>query len=143
MQTHTKVIQKLTSCHLLESGGGRNPFTSATVHELVEAGDLEKNIALFRKTYQSRLEVMNKALKEMLPSAEYILPHGGFFFWLRIRGQNTAELRQRAKDFKVDFRQGDLFSAQKGMLEYMRLCFAAYNENDIQKGVERLGRCLG
>jgi len=96
-----------------------------------------------QKTYQSRLNVMDKALNEMLPSAEYILPQGGFFFWLRIQGRNTAELRHRAKDFKVDFRQGELFSAQKGLQEYMRLCFAFYNKDDIQKGVERLGRCLG
>jgi DNA-binding transcriptional MocR family regulator len=143
VQTHKRVMKKLTSCGLLESGGGMNPFTSAIVHELVEAGDLDKNIALLRKIYQSRLEVMDKALKEMLPSVEYILPQGGFFFWLRIQGQNTAELRQRAKNFKVDFRHGALFSAQKGMQEYMRLCFAFYNEDDIQKGVERLGRCLG
>jgi DNA-binding transcriptional MocR family regulator len=143
VQTHKKIMKKLTSCGLIVSGGGMNPFTSAIVHELVEAGDLEKNIALLRKTYQSRLDVMDKALKEMLPSVEYILPQGGFFFWLRIQGQNTAELRQRAKDFKVDFRQGALFSAQKGMQEYMRLCFASYDEDDIRKGVERLGRCLG
>jgi len=143
VQTHKKVMKKLTSCGLLVSGGGMNPFTSAIVHELVEAGDLEKNIALLQKTYQSRLDVMDKALKEMLPSVEYILPQGGFFFWLRIQGQNTAELRQRAKDFKVDFRQGALFSAQKGLQEYMRLCFASYDEDDIRKGVERLGRCLG
>ncbi len=143
VQTHKRVMKKLTSCGLLESGGGMNPFTSAIVHELVEAGDLDKNIALLRKIYQSRLEVMDKALKEMLPSVEYILPQGGFFFWLRIQGQNTAELRQRAKNFKVDFRHGALFSAQKGMQEYMRLCFAFYNEDDIRKGVDRLGRCLG
>jgi len=143
VQTHKKIMRKLTSCGLLESGGGMNPFTSAIVNELVEAGDLDKNIALLQKTYQSRLNVMDKALNEMLPSAEYILPQGGFFFWLRIQGRNTAELRHRAKDFKVDFRQGELFSAQKGLQEYMRLCFAFYNEDDIQKGVERLGRCLG
>jgi len=46
-----------------------NPFTSAIVNELVEAGDLDKNIALLQKTYQSRLNVMDKALNEMLPSA--------------------------------------------------------------------------
>ena len=143
VQTHKTVMEKLTSCGLLDSGGGMNPFTSAIIHELIEAGDLEKNIALLQKTYQSRLNVMDTALKEMLPSVEYTLPQGGFFFWLRIQGQNTTELRQRAKDFKVDFRPGALFSAEKGMQEYMRLCFASYDEDGIQKGVERLGRCLG
>ncbi|MBT3321624.1 MAG: PLP-dependent aminotransferase family protein [Anaerolineae bacterium] len=142
IEAHPKVLKKLTSTGLLDSGGGMNPFTSSIVHELVESGDLEKNIALLRRTYQSRLIIMDKALKEMLPIAEYILPRGGFFFWGRIPGQNTSKLRKRAKDFKVDFRQGALFSANQGMTEYMRLCFAFYGEDEIIEGVRRLSRCI-
>ncbi|MBT3189778.1 MAG: PLP-dependent aminotransferase family protein [Anaerolineae bacterium] len=142
VQAHPKVLKKIMSAGLLDSGGGMNPFTSAIVHELVTSGDLEKNIALLRRTYHSRLNVMDKAIKEMLPSAEYTLPQGGFFFWVRIRGQNTTELRQHAKEFKVDFRQGVLFSANQGMTEYMRLCFAFYSEDEIIEGVERLSHCI-
>lgn len=142
IQTHKKIMRKLTTCGLMDSGGGMNPFTSAIIHEFVEARDLEKNISLLRETYAHRLEIMDAALKENLPSAEYTLPQGGFFFWVHIPGQDTAELRKEAKAFKVDFRQGSLFSAEKGMQEYMRLCFAFYDEDDIQEGVERLGQYL-
>ena len=141
VQAQSKVLKKITDSGLLDSGGGLNPFTSAIVHELVEAGDLGKNISLLQKTYASRLNVMDKALKEFLPSAEYILPQGGFFFWVRIPGRNTTTLRQKAKEFKVDFRQGALFSAQKGMQEYMRLCFAFYKEDEIREGIQRLATC--
>ena len=142
IHANQKIIQKLNSCGLIDSGGGMNPFTSAIIHELVEAGNLAKNIALLKETYASRLNVMDKVLKEFLPTAEYTLPEGGFFFWVRIPGQNTAALRQKAKEFKVDFRQGALFSAEKGMQEYMRLCFAFYGESDIQEGIERLATCI-
>ncbi|MCP4139170.1 MAG: PLP-dependent aminotransferase family protein [Chloroflexi bacterium] len=142
IHAHQKIIHKLNSCGLIDSGGGMNPFTSAIVHELVEAGDLEKNIALLKETYASRLNVMDKALKEFIPTAEYTLPQGGFFFWVRIPGQDTALLRKKARDFKVDFRQGALFSPEKGMREYMRLCFAFYGEDDIREGIKRLGQYL-
>ena len=82
------------------------------------------------------------ALKENLPKAEYTLPEGGFFFWVRIPDKNSTELRSRAKDFGVDFRQRALFSADEGMQEYMRLCFAFYDADTIRKGIERLGRYL-
>ena len=142
IHANQKIIQKLNSCGLIDSGGGMNPFTSAIVHELVETGDLGKNIALLKETYASRLKVMDKALQDFLPSAEYTLPQGGFFFWVRIPGQDTATLRKNAKDFKVDFRQGTLFSAEKGMQEYMRLCFAFYDEAKIKKGVHRLAKYI-
>ena len=143
IQTHKKIIKRLSTCGLIHSGGGMNPFTSAIVHQLLRAGDLVENIDTLRKTYQHRLNVMDSALKEMLPNAEYTLPEGGFFFWLRIPEKNMAELRPRAKeDFGVDFRQGTLFSAHKGMQEYMRLCFAFYDEDNIQEGVKRLGNFL-
>jgi len=139
---HQKIIHKLNSCGLIDSGGGMNPFTSAIVHELVEADDLGKNITLLKETYASRLKAMDKALQDFLPSAEYTLPQGGFFFWVRIPEKDTAALRKKAKDFKVDFRQGALFSTEKGMQEYMRLCFAFYDEANIQEGIERLGNFL-
>ncbi len=138
IETHKKVMQRLTTCGLLDSGGGLNPFTSTIVHELVETGDLARNITALRETYQHRLRVMDSALKENLPSAEYVLPQGGFFFWVRIPDTNATELRSRAKDFGVDFRQGALFSANKGMQEYMRLCFAFYDTDAIREGIKRL-----
>jgi len=43
------------------------------------------------------------------------VPKGGYFLWLRFPEQvNTVELRQQAKLFQVDIRQGALFSAAGG-----------------------------
>lgn len=142
IQAHTNILHKLTTSGLFDSGGGLNPFTSAIVHELIEAGDLAKNIAMLKETYRSRLQVMDASLKQMLPQAEYTIPQGGFFYWVRLPGMDTGELRKKNKDFKVDIRQGALFSAEAGMDEYMRLCFAYYGEDEIQEGVRRLAKCL-
>ena len=137
------VIKRLAGSGLLDSGGGMNPFASALARGLIESGGLEENITRLQEEYGRRLEAMDGALRKHLPAAEYTLPQGGFFFWVRLPRVDAAELRQRAREFKVDFRQGGLFSSQNGMQEYLRLSFSYYRAEEIEKGVKRLSNCLG
>jgi 2-aminoadipate transaminase len=142
MQAHPNKIKPLTSSGLLDSGGGLNPFTSAIVRELIEAGDLEKNIAHLVATYHARLKAMDAVLRREIPQAEFKTPQGGFFFWVRLPGVDVVQLREQAREFNVGFRQGTLFSSQGGMQEYMRLCYAFYDEEKIKEGIHRLRQCL-
>jgi DNA-binding transcriptional MocR family regulator len=142
MQAHSRVIEPLTTSGLLDSGGGLNPFTSAIVRELIEAGDLEKNIGKLIATYHSRLEVMNRALRREIPQAQFVSPEGGFFFWVRLPGVDMGQLREKAREFDVGLRQGVLFSSQGGMRDTMRLCYSFYDEEQIEEGIRRLKRCL-
>ena len=70
MQAHPDKIKRLVTSGLLDSGGGLNPFTSAIVRELIEAGDLEQNIAGLINVYRSRLAAMDTALRRELPQAD-------------------------------------------------------------------------
>lgn len=142
MQAHPNNIKRLTTSGLLDSGGGLNPFTSAIVRELIEAGDLEQNILNLIATYRSRLKVMDRVLRRELPQSEFKTPDGGFFFWIRLPGVDTGQLRDAAQEFNVGFRQGILFSSQGGMQDYIRLCYAFYDEEKIEEGVQRLRQCL-
>jgi DNA-binding transcriptional MocR family regulator len=142
MQAHPSKIQPLIKSGLLDSGGGLNPFTSAIVRELIEAGDLKKNIDNLISTYHVRLKVMDTALRKELPQAEFATPQGGYFFWVRLPGVDTGQFREKAREFDVDLRQGVLFSSQDKMQDYMRLCFAFYGEEKIEAGIRRLRRCV-
>lgn len=142
MQAHSNNIKPLISSGLLDSGGGLNPFTSAIVRELIEAGDLEQNITRLMAAYRSRLSVMDKTLRRELPQAEFRTPRGGFFFWVRLPGVDSGKLRDEARESNVGFRQGDLFSSRNGMRDYMRLCFTFYDEENIEEGIRRLKHCL-
>jgi len=142
MQAHPTRIKPLVSSGLLDSGGGLNPFTSAIVQELIDAGDLEKNIANLIATYHSRLRVIDAALRRELPQAEYETPQGGYFFWVRLPGVDAGQLRDEAKAFHIGFRQGVLFSSRDGMRDYVRLCYTFYDEEKIEEGVRRLSQCL-
>jgi DNA-binding transcriptional MocR family regulator len=142
IQAHASVIERLVSCGLLESGGGMNPYTSALVRGLIEDGGLDENITKLQGEYSRRLETLDEALRMHLPHAEYVKPEGGFFFWVRFPGVDAMELRGRAAGFKVDFRQGALFSSSMGMEEYLRLGFCFYDPPAIEEGIQRLADCL-
>ncbi len=86
---------------------------------------------------------MDSALRQHLPELEYSTPHGGYFFWLRLPGGIDAkEFRQKAPEFKVDFRPGSLFSSTNRLNNYIRLCFVHYEEEKIREGIVRLKECL-
>ncbi len=141
IQAHPSVIDRLAGCGQLDSGGGMNPFTSAVVRYLIEAGNLGDNLRILKTTYHERLQAMSGALEEHLPEAEYRVPEGGFFFWVRLPGMDAAVLRPQARDHEVDFRPGGLFSSRDGLGEYLRLSFSYYAPEEIEEGIRRLGEC--
>ena len=143
IQAQRQRIKRLVTSGLLDSGGGMNPFTSAIIRSVMECGDLEKHVHQLINTYHPRLQKMDSLLRQHLTDLTYIVPKGGYFFWLRLPRQIDAiELRQQAKTFKVDFRQGPLFSSEGGSRNYIRLCFAHYDEEHIEEGILRLKECL-
>ena len=142
-QAHPKIIRRLAGCGLLDSGGGLNPFTSAIVRGLIEDGGLEANIAKLVEIYGGRVQVMEAALRRHLPMVEYAVPHGGYFFWVRLpEDLDAAELQKKAEPFKVGFRPGIRFSSQGGLRDYIRLSHVYYEAGQIEEGLRRLRRCL-
>jgi DNA-binding transcriptional MocR family regulator len=142
IQAAPAVIQRLSQCGLLDSGGGMNPFMSAIVRGLLEDGGLNENVARLRDIYGRRIPAVETTLRRHLPQAEYERPQGGYFFWVRLPGVDTQALQEKARDFKVDIRPGVRFSSQGGLNDYFRLCFAYYDVDEIEQGVMRLARCL-
>jgi DNA-binding transcriptional MocR family regulator len=142
IQAHGEIIKGLAGSGLLESGGGMNPYTSALVRGLIESGGLEENIARLRREYAGRLNALEAALRQHLPTAEYTIPQGGFFFWVHLPGVDGTELRRKAQEYKVDLRQGELFSSREEMKDYLRLSFSFYGPEAIEEGVKRLRDCL-
>jgi DNA-binding transcriptional MocR family regulator len=143
IQAHPNKIKRLVTSGMLDSGGGMNPFTSAVVRGVLESGDLQRHLHHLIETYRTRLQTLDSMLKQHLINVTYNVPKGGYFLWLQFPEQiNTLELRQQAKSFKVDFRQGALFSTVGASQNCVRLCFAYYDEAHIEQGILRLKECL-
>ena len=143
IQAHPNKIHRLVTSGLLDSGGGLNPFTSALIRGVVESGNLERHINKLIDIYRTRLNFMDASLKKHLPQVTYSIPQGGYFFWARLPdGMDASEFREKSKTFKVDIRQGALFSSQNGLKNHMRLCFVFHEEKAIEEGILRLRECL-
>jgi DNA-binding transcriptional MocR family regulator len=138
-----QIIQRLVRSGLLDSGGGMNPFTSAIVRGVIESGDLDKHLQKLISIYRRRLIKMDTLLKEHLPAFAYTVPQGGYFFWVRLpEATNAVEFRKRANQHNVDVRPGTLFSCVGGLQKNIRLCFARYEEKQIEQGILQLKECL-
>ena len=143
IQAHPEIIARFSGSGVLDSGGGLNPFTSAIIREVIESGGLKSNIIRVKSKYQSQVEVMDEALRLHIPEAEYVIPSGGFFFWLKFRDHmDIGDLRKKSSAFNVDFRQGALFSSNNSLKNYMRLCFVFYDADQIRDGIHRLRDCV-
>ncbi|MGI8517635.1 MAG: PLP-dependent aminotransferase family protein [Acidimicrobiia bacterium] len=137
-------LDRLAHSGLIVSGGGLNPITSSLVTEVIKAGGLTEHIRFLCETFARRVATMHEVLgSEMADGVSWARPAGGYFFWLRLPdGHDAQELRDRARDFQVDFRPGRLFSSQGGLHEHLRLSHAYYREPELVAGVERVGRAL-
>jgi DNA-binding transcriptional MocR family regulator len=143
VQTSPQIIHRLVTSGLLDSGGGMNPFTSAIVRGMIESGDLDAHLQKLVRTYRQRLVRMDTLLKQHLQAITYTVPEGGYFFWVRLPDSiNAVEFRKQAKLLNVDIRPGPLFSCEGGLQNYMRLCFAYYEEEQIERGILRLKECF-
>jgi len=143
VQAGPVVIKRLVNAGVLDSGGGLNPFTSAIVRNILESGGLDQNIARLVSIYTERIKVMDSALRRHLPQADYAVPQGGYFFWVRLPDNVDAlALQRRAESFKVNFRPGVRFSSRDGLHDYIRLCYVFYGAEQIEEGIIRLKSCL-
>ncbi len=126
---------------LILSGGGLNPVPSALVTAAMRAGDLDTHLARLRTDYAQRVDLVDRALLEFMPrQVRWRRPSGGYFFWLRTPGIDTAELRRACTD--VDVRDGALFGHSTELRDTLRISFALYTGDDLREGVRRLAGTL-
>lgn len=145
IQTDARHMDRLLASGVVNSGGSFNHYSSHMVRNLIEAGLLTEFIKQLRRTFLSRVEAMDRALREHVRDrARWMVPQGGYFFWLELAADADAEnLRKHADDFQTGFQPGPVFSPGPGQLRnFIRLSFAHYTEPDIEEGVARIGRLL-
>jgi DNA-binding transcriptional MocR family regulator len=140
IQTHPDLMRRLTTNGVIYSGGGLNPFTSAIVQSAIELGLQHKQLSHLKNVYLQRKIALNMALKKYLPdSVSFAEPDGGFFTWLQLPPDIDAEkLLSEAHEHDVGFAPGVAFSPQMDLKNYIRLCFAYYEESELEEGAKRL-----
>lgn len=144
VQAHPDWLEKLTKRGMIQSGGGFQPFTAAVVHQLIVEGAQDAYLSFLRQHYQQSVDAMDEALASLHAlGLDYRKPEGGYFFWLELPSQITAEaLLPVAMEANVNFQMGQRFSARGNLQNYIRVCFAHYPAEKLQEAVQRLEQSL-
>lgn len=119
----------------ISSGG----LTQRAFDYYLRAGLLDKHIALQRKLFKKRYQLMKREIKSELPAEiESVFElKGGLYLWLKLPQKiDSKKLYEKAVKAGLVFSPGYLFSLDKSFSNYLRLSFAAVNEAEIKKGIK-------
>ncbi|WP_435298902.1 PLP-dependent aminotransferase family protein [Timonella sp. A28] len=101
--------------------------------------DWKKQIVDFQSMYKSRRDAMISALSEFLPDAQWNVPDGGFYVWVKLPpGLDSKTMLPRAVTGRVAYTPGTAFFYDGTGADHLRLSFCYPDEATIREGVRRL-----
>lgn len=115
------------------------------VASFLRGGELESHLAMLRRVYAERRDVMHAALGATFPGGDvrWTEPEGGMFLWLTLPERVSAgALFPEALRDGVAFIPGEAFSVEGRFDNALRLCFATNPPERIREGVARLRRSI-
>ncbi len=117
--------------------------SQALVYEYCRLGLLDSFLPKILDHYKKKRDGMKDAFQTYLPEdAEYQIPQGGFFYWLRLPGMDTKEVFYKAVDRGVAFVIGESFFPNGGGSEYLRTCYTFAESADFVEGSKRLALAI-
>jgi len=113
--------------------------------ELTKRYSLKGHIHSLIKKYKERKEKMETSIKTYFPKdLDYTTPQGGFFFWIQLHADictNTL-LDEAIEHYHVTYVPGAPFYTEESPRNFLRLSFSSVQTDQIEEGMERLGRLL-
>lgn len=135
------LYQRFHDSGMFFSGGNMNHTMAGVLKDVLDSGIQASHLELTIENLRERRDVLVRAIdKYIAPYVEYIVPKGGYFVWLRLKDNRSAEkLLNVAKSFNLEFMVGNRCSIDfSGLDNYFRLCFAYTSLADLEEGVSRL-----
>ncbi|WP_246598967.1 PLP-dependent aminotransferase family protein [Methylogaea oryzae] len=123
-----------------------NRISQAWLARFLEGEAFERHLANLAGVYAERRDTMQASLQRHFSGlAQWRLPDGGLFFWLRLSGEcDTLAALQIALASNIAFMPGDpFFPLAEQRYPALRLNFSHAAPADIERGVARLAQVLG
>jgi 2-aminoadipate transaminase len=129
-----EIIQKLNNCCLIQSGGALNPINYYLLQQLIITHKFDNIVNHWKSILNNRKKAMIDILKQYALKYDFIFtePNGGYFVWIIFK---TDFISNSYFNEKQLFHNGSSFSLTNKYNNCVRLCYAFYNENDIQQGL--------
>jgi 2-aminoadipate transaminase len=108
-------------------------------------GKLEPRLDMLRSRYKRKRDVALAGLqKHCADYVTYVIPEGGIYFWLDVNSDiDCAQVSERLASEGVACRPGERFTDDPSGHQFFRMAFLQVGEDEIERGVEALGRALG
>jgi DNA-binding transcriptional MocR family regulator len=114
-------------------------FSQLAVCSYLQGHDWKHQVGVFRDLYRERRDATLSALADLLPSARWTVPVGGFYVWVRLPGGLDAKaMLPRAVTQRVAYVPGTAFYADDQGQDHLRLSYCYPTPERIREGVRRL-----
>ncbi len=131
------IIQRMK---MLKSDGSTSVFVQEIISHFLGEVKFENHMNRINDLYCARKEAMVDTVKEYFgEEVTFTEPEGGFFLWLTFPKEiNTSEFASDALLRGVSFIESKFFYVDAAETNHIRLSFTFTNEEEIQKGVQRI-----
>ncbi len=114
-------------------------FSQLAVGAYLDNHDWKHQVGVFREMYRERRDAILAALNDLLPSASWNVPGGGFYVWLKLPGNLDAKaMLPRAVTQRVAYVPGTAFYADDQGRDHVRLSYCYPTPERIREGIRRL-----
>ena len=115
-----------------------------TFANFIKSGDLDRHIRKVMKIYKQRRDLFCKLLKDELGRFfEFEIPKGGMAVWAKLDSNYSwATISEVAKKHKLEIGAWERYDLANLGHNYIRIGFAAYNEEEIHELIHRLKRTI-
>jgi 2-aminoadipate transaminase len=114
-------------------------FSQASVSSYLADHDWRGQVKRFREMYGERSRATLAALADLVPSARWTIPHGGFYVWVTLpEGLDATSMLPRAVTERVAYVPGTAFFGDGQGRRNLRLSYCYPTPERIREGVRRL-----
>lgn len=117
-------------------------FVQMVAYELARDGFLDDHVRTIRDVYRQRRDVMLESMATYFPpQVSWTHPQGGLFLWVTLpQALDATELLKEAIREQVAYVPGVAFYPHADVHNTLRLNFSNASNDEIENGIQRLGR---
>ncbi|WP_273565452.1 PLP-dependent aminotransferase family protein [Maribacter halichondriae] len=115
-----------------------------TFADFIKSGDLDRHIRKVMKIYKQRRDLFCKLLKDELGGFfQFETPKGGMAVWTKLNANYSwATISEVARKHKLEIGDWQRYDTAKLKHNYIRIGFAAYDEEEIHELINRLKKTI-
>ncbi len=120
------------------------PFFQQMIYEFImDHTQREEYLRTILETYRARRDIMGASLRKWLPTARFVVPQAGFYYFIRLPGvPNDTDFSERIfNETKVAIVPGSAFGMPRDG-GYFRLTFVSEEPAKIDEGIHRIADYL-